>query len=613
MVLEQEILPYLEWLLHGFGGALGALPRFLLVALAVALLGLLFGSLISVLRRGVLRGGDHVYSTITQAFRELWEVSFRRIWAIASLAMKESWRRRVVVALVVYFIILLFASWFLKTDYQQPAKLYLSFVLIATTYLVLAVALLLSAFSLPNDFKTKTIYTVVTKPIRAGEIIVGRILGFTLVGTVLLAVMGCCSYIFIVRSLDHTHTIDGSNLKRITDASGEFAGYEGITSTDAYHRHTVLLKPDRSGSTSLDADHFHEVDPEGDRLQVSSPLDYLQARIPLWGKLRFLDRRGVDKPRGINVGNEWSYRSFIDGDSLATAIWTFDGVDESVDDHLDEEGILLGLITRVFRTHKGIIGEAIPGTIRLRNPETGLLSDTVTFSAKDAQVDEVFISRNALSEGEEIDLFDDLVSSDGQLEVQIQCMARGQYFGYAQADCYICMPDGSPLWNYVKSYISIWMQMVVVIAIGITASTLLSGPVAMLLSVSFMLLGFFRDFFVGIAAGSDFARYGVEKVYGGGPVEALYRIITQKNIISPLDPGPSTSLIEGIDAVLRFFMMGVAYVLPDFSSFSTTNFSAYGYDIPGVLVAENLTVCLGYVAGLAVLGYFLLRTREVAR
>jgi hypothetical protein len=60
-------------------------------------------------------------------------------------------------------------------------------------------------------------------------------------------------------------------------------------------------------------------------------------------------------------------------------------------------------------------------------------------------------------------------------------------------------------------------------------------------------------------------------------------------------------------------MQGLAQLLPDFSALSTIAFAAYGYDIPGDLVAKNLTICLGYVAGLSVLGYFLLRTREIAR
>src|SRR5690606_41697568 len=162
MVLEREILPYFQWLLSG-ADTIGALPRFLLIALGLSLVGLILGYLVSAARHGILQGGDLVYRTVTSGFRELFEISPRRVWALARLAMKEAWRRRVIVALVVYFIILLFASWFLRTDHQDPAKSYISFVLTATTYLVLGIALLLSAFSLPKDFKSRTIYTIVTK------------------------------------------------------------------------------------------------------------------------------------------------------------------------------------------------------------------------------------------------------------------------------------------------------------------------------------------------------------------------------------------------------------------------------------------------------------------
>jgi len=605
MVLEHEILPYIQWLLYGANGSLGALPRFLLVAVAVALLGLLLGSIMAVARHGLLRGGDRIYSVVATAFRELWSISPRRIWALTRLAMKEAWRRRIVVSLVLYLVILLFASWFLKTDNQEPAKLFLSFVLMATTYLVLGIALLLGAFSLPGDFKNKTIYTVVTKPVRAGEIILGRILGFSLVGTGLLVVMGVCSYIFVVRSLDHHHTVDESSLVHVTDHDGKLIGYDGRTSTDAYHHHLLELDAEHNGDSSLTSGHYHHIEKHGDQIWVSGPIGYLRARVPKWGKLRFKDRKGVDKAVGISVGSEWTYRSFIDGGTLAAAIWTFNGIDESVDDYLEKEGLPLGLITRVFRTYKGVIGRPIAGVIQLRNPQTGLKSNPQPFDAKDAQVDDLFIDRELVdSEGNPIDLYDDLVSDDGQLEIWIQCLEHSQYFGYAQADCYIRLPDGSPLWNYVKAYISIWVQMVIVTSIGVAASALLSGPVAMLFTVSFIVLGFFREFFVWIANGPS---------WGGGPVESLFRLVTQKNVISKLDPGAGTSLIKVLDHILQFFMQGLAQLLPDFSALSTISFAAHGYDIPGDLVAQNLTICLGYVIGLSVLGYFLLRTREIAR
>ncbi len=66
-----------------------------------------------------------------------------------------------------------------------------------TSYLVLLLGLFLSCFSLPTDIKNKTIHTIATKPVRSTEIILGRILGFTAVGTMLLVAMGLLSYVFV--------------------------------------------------------------------------------------------------------------------------------------------------------------------------------------------------------------------------------------------------------------------------------------------------------------------------------------------------------------------------------------------------------------------------------
>ena len=612
MVLEQDILPYLQWLLGG-SDVLGALPRFFLIVLGLGLLGLLGGYIMAAARHGLLRGGDITYRTVSAGFRELFEISPRRIWALARLAMKEAWRRRVWVALAIFVIILIFAGWFLKTDHQDPAKLYISFVLTATTYLVLGIALLLSAFSLPGDFKSKTIYTVVTKPVRSGEIVLGRILGFTLIGTLLLATMAVCSYVFVTRSLAHTHTVESSTVKKI---SGDEGASEGRTTRDGYHRHFIELGRSEQDDKALsNHGHYHPIEQRGDDYRVLQAENFMRARVPRWGKLEYLDRQGVSKKRGISVGSEWTYRSFIEGGSQASAIWTFDGVRPPSflnDPEVEEKykGLPIGLIVRVFRTHKGTIGKAIGGSIQVRNPETGLTSEIDYFRAVDAKVDEQIIPRKLTStEEEKIDLYEDLVSN-GKVQIVVQCMERGQYFGFAKPDCYMRLPDGSPVVNFIKVYLSIWVQMVIVIAIGVAASTLLSGPVAMLLTVSFILLGFFRDFFVGVATGQLGSG---TTLYGGGPIESLIRILTQQNVMSPLKAGGAESAVQGADGVLRFLMQSIAQVLPDFSAFSTVDFAAYGYDVPADRVFQDLTTCLAYVVGLSVIGYFLLRTREVAR
>jgi hypothetical protein len=606
MVLEQELLPYLTWLLWGSGGQLGALPRFLITAVALSILALLGGFLIALVRYGPLKAGDLTYRVVVNGLKELTRISPRRIWALARLAIKESMRRQVVVALVIFFLILLFAGWFLNTDYQEPARLLFRFVLTAMTYLVLLIALLVSAFSLPNDFKTKTIYTVVTKPVRAGDIVLGRILGFTIVGTLLLAVMGFCGYVFVVRTLYHTHEIDVESLQNIVDKDGNVIGKKGRTTLDAFHRHDVEIGTDGTGTALSFYGHEHEISRVGDKYVVSGPIGFMRARVPYYGKLRFLDRKGAEVARGISVGSEWTYRSFIEGGSSAAAVWTFSGIDKSMlgEDSEGKPCLPIELIVRVFRTYKGDIEKGIQGSIRLRNPETGLKSNEDIFTAKDATIARFDIPTKLYADRQPVDLLTDLVSKDGRLEVVVQCLNSAQYFGFAQPDCYIVRPDASPLLNYIKAQVGIWVQMVLVIAIGVTCSTLVNGPVAMLFTISFITLGFFREFFVNVALG---------KQVGGGPVESLVRLVTQRNLVTSIEDSFGTRLMHAIDSVLQTIMLSMAQVLPDFRSFSTVDYVAYGFNIPGNQLAQDLTVTAAYVLGLFVIGYFFLRTREVAK
>src|SRR5262249_51275574 len=148
---------------------------------------------------------------------------------------------------------------------------------------------------------------------------------------------------------------------------------------------------------------------------------------------------------------EWSYRSFIEGGSQAAAIWTFDGITPDVlRTDVDADGtkhqfLPIEIIVRVFRTYKGNIEQGILGSFRLINPETKLESNEETFTAKDDSVNTFDIPTKLYANGKEVDLFNDLVTKDGQLEVQVQCLDSAQYYGFAQPDCYIRLQDASPL------------------------------------------------------------------------------------------------------------------------------------------------------------------------
>lgn len=611
MVVEQEISSFFRWLIQGEGGYPGALVQFAATFVSLGVLALLVGIAVLLVRYGPTKAGEITYRTVTDGIRELFRISPRRIWALASLAVKESLRRRVLVGLGVFVLILLFASWFLKSNHQDPSKLYLSFVLTATTYLTLALGLLLSAFSLPNDFKTKTIFTIVTKPVRAGDIVLGRILGFTIIGTLMLVVMGVCSYVFVLRSLDHKHDVDLLSLQNISAGEGEEMGKRGRTSLSQYHRHEVQIDAEGSGLALSQHGHDHLVEP--DETETSPPVNMLRARVPKRGDISFKGRDGSTQERGVSVGNEWTYRSFIEGGSAAAAIWTFEGIDESVL-RTGEDGqqyLPVELIVRVFRTYTGDIERAIQGSIQLQNPETLVKSSIENFGAKDYTIDTFNFPREQFNTDlEQIDLIDDLVSSDGKIQVVVQSLERAQYYGFARADCYIRLPDGSPLLNFVKGYLSIWVQMVIVISIGVTASTFLNGPIAMMFTVAFILLGFFRDFLIGVATG---IQPDGTKVFGGGPVESLVRLVTQKNLTAAFDEGPGISLMLAIDTVLQYGMRAIALILPDFRTLTSVNYVAEGFDIPSAVVGRELAVALAYIVGMSIAGYFFLRTREVAK
>jgi hypothetical protein len=286
----------------------GAVTYFFLLAGLLALVALAVGFLITAFRYGPLPAGDMTFRATVTAVADLAHTSPRRVWALARLAIQESLRRHVLVALAVFAVILLFAGWFLDNTTNDPSTLYLSFVLTFTTYLAWALAVFISAFSLPTDFKTHTIYTVVTKPVRPGEIVLGRILGFTLIGTALLAIMGIASYVFAIRLLDHTHEVEIATLKQVGDGSdGESVAR---TSLAQGHRHEISIKPDGTATTDVQHGHWHDVtvkEADGkETYQLSGPQGLFLARKPHYGTLQFKDSNGQGKTKGVNVGKEWT-------------------------------------------------------------------------------------------------------------------------------------------------------------------------------------------------------------------------------------------------------------------------------------------------------------------
>jgi hypothetical protein len=607
MVLEEEIPKFADWIGPALVSYLFATGILAVVIAAVAWL-------VQSVLCGPLAAGDRVYRGVLSGITDLASMSPRRIWALARLAIQESLRRNVVVVLGLFALIVVFAGWFLDPTSVNPGRLYLGFILSATNMLVCLVVLILSVFSLPADIKAKAIQTVTTKPVRTGEIVLGRMLGFATVGTVLLALMGLVGWAFVVRSVRHGHTIEAADIVEIKAEDGAITGSEGRTSLDRGHRHRVEFAADGSGRTDTVQGHRHSITTSGEsgslRYEVGPPEGLLEARKPLRGRLRFLDREGRPSTKGISVGAEWSYRQYIEGGSLAAAIWTFSDISEGQ----FPEGLPLEMIVRVFRTYKGDIEKGIAGSVRVRNPTTGLQSDPFYFTAKEFTIDSLLLPRTlaaTTADGgtRQVDLFRDIVS-DGRVEVVLQCLEPAQYFGVAQADFYLRQGDGSFAANYAKSCLGIWFSMLLMTALGVMFSTFLAGPVALLATLSVVLVGQFREFIQRLFESQVSGDSSI--VPGGGPIESLYRIVTQASITVDLDPSPAVSAMKTLDTFLLAPMRLGAGVFPSLSSLGTGDFLAGGFDIPADLLLAHGAETLGYLLAFFIVGAFCLRAREVA-
>lgn len=666
MVLETQFPSFSEWL-YGTNQTWGAaLTWFYWIGILI-LISLVIGFLFMGIRMGPHRALTIVTNAVKNTFTDLAHLSFKRIFAIALLSFKEALRRKILIGFAIFIVVLLFAGMFLDTRSPDPARLYINFIFWVNNALILLLALFISTFSIPNDFKYKTIYTLATKPVRAGEIILGRIFGFTLMCTAMLVVMGALSYGFVIRSVAHTHTLTADDLRSVeTTKEGERA-LEGKTSLVKEHRHNVYLPPEflknpagKSVMTDPNQGHSHSVTIVGQgkdrQYQLSGVENMFTARVPIYGKLRFRDTSGFDSEKGINVGDEWEYRSFIQGASDAALIWQFKGIKKES----FPEGLPIEMTLGVFRTHKGNIERGVMGVLAVRNPETGLKVETHQFEsvefntkrllvplkikpfeltedkdnkyaksikhnsprvqvisskAKRPNGDVIYdIPENKLNQayaqksaspngGNEFDLFDDLVSSDGRVEIWISCEDPMQYFGAAEPDLYIRAYDEYFTVNFIKGFFCIWLEMFLIIVYGVILSSFLSAPIAIFGTLFIMITGVFHQYVVKLATG---------RTEGGGVLESMYRLLRQDNMITELPDNFLGAFISMSDQAINNVIGIVGFLAPDMTLFANSEYVASGFNIPWNLISIDAVTTLGFFIPLFFIGYLCMKLREIA-
>ena len=122
----------------------------------------------------------------------------------------------------------------------------------------------------------------------------------------------------------------------------------------------------------------------------------------------------------------------------------------------------------VYRTTKGKVGEPVYAEIQAINPRTGREFEGDVFPIKEYYTNRVQLPASILA------------GSGGALRIEIRCLSPTQYLGMSESDLYLLAESGNFGFNYMKGLFGVWLQAMVLTAIGVCAGTFLSWPVALL-------------------------------------------------------------------------------------------------------------------------------------
>lgn len=522
-------------------------------------------------------------AALVPVIRDLLRIRFRRIWALARLSFKEAVRRRILwAAFGVIAVVFLFVNWFLESKPEYQVQNYVRVMFWAMAPVLLVSTGLLASFSIPADLKSQTMHTIVTKPVERFEIVLGRSLGYIGLMSLALVCMTAFSLVFVARNV------------------GEEAKDESY-----------------------------------------------KARVPIFGSMQIIEGRDKVTP-GISVGREWDYRKYISGGATTErAVWTFVDVPP---DLAKRDTVRCEFAFDVFRTTKGAVeNKGIfcsfvamnsgwdPQNLNAYHTERDqILAQPDPATQEKARVDgwskdklnAALLSPLAKKYGyyellskEVIDyhtLFFELpgglfdipkeatksTRGHGMLQMNVRCESPTQYLGVAKHDLYLLDDENRFEANYFKGALGLWFRLCLVVVMAVTLSTYLSGIIAFITTMFFYVLGLFTEFIHKLASG---------QLEGGGPMEAFLRLSQGANLVTPLDQTPGVRVAQISDLAFRGFLRGVLSVIPDVDRYDLTTYVSQGFNISGgLLLWDNILPLLGYLIPCTVLGYYLMKSREIA-
>jgi hypothetical protein len=537
------------------------------------------------------------------------KLSFRRIYAIAKLSFLEAIRSKFFLIFLIALIPYLFpTSWFnnaIKPEDELRSLVTIPYIVMQL--LVLISALLMTSFSIPNDIKRQTIYTIVTKPVQRLEIFLGRFAGFMFVLTLGLIFMVVAGLLFIsTTSIDEAAKKE-TYLARVPVRAGlEFrsrkADFVGTLVGKEFEYRKYIggdpTSPQRAIWNFPNVPSSLASETKGVKCEFTFDI--------------FRLTKGEEN-KGVFVTVTFATHACpqVPPTEARDGYWKWE--DRAKEDEYRLEAVKLlteatGKEQNVDSV-RGVLGGAKPNT------KEWAIADQLAekYGFFEVPSEEVYdfhpkavlvpagIFKNARAGTVGID---ERTKKDlPRLQVFVKCESRSQMLGMAAGDLYLLEGEKTFEENYAKSMFGLWCRIAIAIAIALCLSTYLSGVISLLTAMMLYAGGYAIEHIEDVARGTS---------TGGGPFQSITSMLKAEQPTMQVGDTAIDKLNSVLDVGFQWFIRRLQNVVPDVEGYAWSHFVREGFNVNYEFLAMNLICLIGYLLPWTVLAFYLLRSREVA-
>ena len=565
-------------------------------------------------------------------FLGVMKLSLRRIFAIAKLSALEVIRNRIFLVLFIAFIPVLFPiKWFIPSKPEAELNLTVKVTFGFLQVILLLTFTLLASFTIPNDVKNQNIYTIITKPVQPFEILLGRFFGYVALATVSLALLIFGSWL-LIESSNLSEEAREETFKARVPVRGQlrFASKKGdnIDGIDAGREFNYRKYIGGDPRSSQRAVYMFRKLP-GSLKNASDQAVPVELTFDIFRLTKGIENRGVDVTIRVCT---WNCEQ-VPPPVTATGVgeWTWKPTESDPD---PEQAYL--------KEARRLLAEALggkPDDPRYRDPISLMTAAMVAVQEKKsgAPIPKEWEVANALAAKfgffqiatkEVYDMHPERVlvpaglfqnaattpkerkGEDGkvlqmppEISIFVKCTSASQLLGMAEGDMYFLEAERGFGQNYFKAAFGIWCRLVLVIGLALCISTYFAGTVTFLGTVVLYILGLVSFFLL---------ELGSDKKSVAGPFGSLNQMLSGKLSTTP-DDGTAISKAAGVgDEGFGFLIRRVTNFAPDVDAYSWTAYVSEGFNIPIEALAMNFVSLAAYLFPWFLLGFYLMRSREVA-